>query len=73
MTRLRKVLKEKNITQKELSAKADVGEYRISRLCNGRDKNFEIQTAIRIVKVLSCSLDDAFGDIELMGYSINKK
>jgi len=62
-TRLKKVLKDKNFTQKELAEKADIGEYKISLLCSGKATNIHMTTAKRICDVLGCSLDEAFGDI----------
>jgi DNA-binding Xre family transcriptional regulator len=63
MTRLKKVLFDKGMTQKELAKKADIGEYKISLLCSGKAKNIHLITAKRICDVLNCTLDQAFGDI----------
>ena len=63
MTRLKKVLIEKRMTQKELSKLSDVAEYKISQLCMGKSKDLFLSTAKRICEVLNCSLDDAFGDV----------
>jgi DNA-binding Xre family transcriptional regulator len=63
MTRLKKVLKEKGMTQKELASKSDIGEYKISLLCSGKSTNIHLQTARKICDALECSLDEAFGDI----------
>lgn len=64
MTRLKKVLNDKKMTQKQLSQFSDVAEYKISQLCMGKSKDLFLSTAKRICDVLGCSLDDAFGDIE---------
>lgn len=64
MTRLKKILNKKNMTQKKLSQKADVAQYIISNLCQGKAKNFHFSTAKKICNVLNCSLDQAFGDYE---------
>lgn len=63
MTRLKKVLQDKGITQKELAANSDVGEYKISLLCSGKSKNIHLQTAKKICDTLELSLDEVFGDI----------
>jgi DNA-binding Xre family transcriptional regulator len=62
-TRLKKVLKDKNMSQKELSVKADIGEYKISLLCSGKATNIHLVTAKKICDVLNCTLDEAFGDV----------
>ena len=61
-TRLKKVLRDKNMTQKELSEKSDVAQYKISMLCSGKATDILFSTAIRICEVLNCTLDQAFGD-----------
>jgi putative transcriptional regulator len=63
MTRLKKVLNDRKMSQKELAKLSDVAEYKISQLCSGKSKDLFISTAKRICDSLSCSLDDAFGDI----------
>lgn len=62
-TRLKQLLKNRRMTQKELSVKSDVAEYKISLLCSGKSQNLHILTAKKICEVLNCTLDDAFGDI----------
>ena len=51
------------MTQKDLSVKADIGEYRISLLCSGKETNIQLITAKKICDVLDCTLDEAFGDV----------
>ena len=63
MTRLKTILLDKKMSQKELAKLSDIGEYRISLLCNGIVKDLRISTAKRICEVLQVSLDDAFGDV----------
>lgn len=63
MTRLKKVLTDKKMSQKELAKLSDVAEYKISQLCMGKSKDLFMSTAKRICEVLNCTLDDAFGDI----------
>ena len=63
MTRLKKILNDKNMSQKELAKISDVAEYKISQLCMGKSKDLFFSTAQRICDALKCTLDDAFGDI----------
>jgi putative transcriptional regulator len=63
MTRLKKVLNERKMTQKELAKMSEVAEYKISQLCAGKSKDLFLSTAKRICEVLNCNLDDAFGDV----------
>jgi len=62
-TRLKKILMDKGISQKDLSKMSDVPEYKISQLCSGKVSNIYLNTAKKICEVLECSLDDAFGDL----------
>lgn len=62
-TRLKEFLKSKGMTQKELSEKSDIGEYKISLLCQGKSTNLHLTTAKKICDALECSLDEVFGDI----------
>jgi DNA-binding Xre family transcriptional regulator len=63
MTRLKRILFDKEMTQKELAKLSDVEEYKISLLCSGKAKDVSISTARRICDVLQVSLDEAFGDV----------
>jgi hypothetical protein len=62
-TRLKQLLDDKEISQKELAKASDVQEYRISLLCRGKSNNIHLLTAKKICDFLNCSLDDAFGDV----------
>jgi DNA-binding Xre family transcriptional regulator len=62
-TRLKKILIEKKMTQKELSKISDVAEYKISQLASGTISNIYLTTAKKICEVLGVTLDDAFGDV----------
>jgi DNA-binding Xre family transcriptional regulator len=64
MTRLKKVLNDKKLSQKELAKLSDVAEYKISQLCAGKSKDLFLSTAKKICDVLNCTLDDAFGDVK---------
>lgn len=63
MTRLKKVLSDKKMSQKQLAKLSEVAEYKISQLCMGKSKDLFLSTAQKICEVLDCSLDDAFGDV----------
>ena len=57
MTRLKKVLNDKRITQKELAKLSEVAEYKISQLCMGKSKDLFLSTAHRICEVLNLIQD----------------
>lgn len=63
MTRLKKLLNDKKMSQKQLSKLSDVAEYKISQLCVGKSKDLFVSTARKICESLNCTLDDAFGDL----------
>lgn len=63
MTRLKKVLNDIKMSQKDLAIKSDIGEYKISLLCSGKATNIHLATAKKICDVLNCTLDQAFGDV----------
>ena len=65
MTRLKKILNDKKMSQKKLAKLSDVAEYKISQLCMGKAKDLFFSTAQRICDTLNCSLDDAFGDMKM--------
>ena len=61
-TRLRVVLAQKGISQKDLAEMSGVEIYQISLLCSGKKTNIMLDTAKRIATALDVSLDEAFGD-----------
>ena len=63
MTRLKMILLDKKMSQKELAKLSDVEEYKISLLCSGKSNDLLLSTAKRICDVLQVNLDDAFGDV----------
>jgi DNA-binding Xre family transcriptional regulator len=63
MTRLKMILLDKKMSQKELAKLSDVEEYKISLLCSGKSNDSLLSTAKRICDVLQVNLDDAFGDV----------
>ena len=56
-TKLKQILKEKNMTQKELADKSGLAEHVISRLANGRRFGTIIQWHY-IAQTLGVSIDD---------------
>ncbi len=61
-TRLKRMIMERNISQKALAAGSDIKQYKISNLCNNINENVYMSTAKRICEFLDCTLDEAFGD-----------
>lgn len=61
-TKLKMILSQRNIKQKELAQGAEVEDYQISQICSGKKTNIMLSTAKRIVRFIGCTLDDAFGD-----------
>lgn len=63
-TRLAEILKEKNITQKELSIKADARPSTISSLCNNTAKTISFTLIDNICTALGCKVSDLFEQVE---------
>lgn len=63
LTRLKIVLLEKGITQKELTQRADLEFSQVSRIVSGKQENLLMSNAKKICKALGCTLDEAFGDL----------
>lgn len=61
-TKLKKLLKKKGIKQYQLAVLAGMCEWQISNLCNGKQVDILLSTAMRICNALNCTLDEAFGD-----------
>lgn len=61
-TRLKSILDEKNIMQKQLAEMTGIKEYSINLICNGRRYDFRINTAKRICNALGLSMDEVFSD-----------
>lgn len=61
-TRLKIILAQKGMTQKELAEIAGVEVYQISNICSGKKTNIMLETAKRICFALDVTLDEAFGD-----------
>ena len=63
-TRLKKILRYKGITQKELSEMTGIGVDKISNLCSGKQTNLHLTSAKKIAYSLGLTLDDVFGGDE---------
>lgn len=62
ITRLRLVLAQKGVSQRQLAEMSKVDAYKISQICSGKNTNVMLETAKRICFTLGCTLDEAFGD-----------
>lgn len=61
-TRLKILLAQRGMTQKDLAEMTGMEVYQISNLCSGRNRNPMMETAKRICLALGATLDEAFGD-----------
>lgn len=60
--RLKVVLAQKGMQQKELAEMAGMENYQISQLCTEKKPNITLGTAKRIADALGVTLDEVFGD-----------
>ena len=58
ISNLRKLLKEKGLTQTELSRVSGVRMVSISHMCNGKNPHLSVETANKLCAVLSCDIGD---------------
>ena len=69
---LKKMMKEKKITLKELSSKTGLSINTLSLLSTGKSKGIQFETLEKIIRTLDCSvkdliiLDDEFKFIEII-------
>ncbi|MSW60247.1 MAG: helix-turn-helix domain-containing protein [Actinobacteria bacterium] len=61
-TRLRVILAQKGISQKDLAGMTGLEVYQVSNLCTGKKPNPMLDTAKKICYSLGVTLDEAFGD-----------
>ncbi|HWY13072.1 MAG TPA: helix-turn-helix transcriptional regulator [Bacteroidia bacterium] len=61
-TKLKKILLEKRMMQKDLAKLANVEVYQISQIASGKKTNIMLDTAKRICNALNKTLDEVFGD-----------
>lgn len=72
-TRLAELLKEKNMTQKELSLKAEARPSTISDLCNGTAKTISFKLIDSLCTVLECQVGDLLQQVEEKPKDIKEK
>ena len=61
-TRLKILLAQRGMTQKDLAEIAGIEVYQVSLLCTGKQKNLMLDTAKKIAYALGVTIDEAFGD-----------
>lgn len=61
-TRLKKIIIESGMTQKEIAGRAGIEEWQISQLATGESNDCLLSTAKKICNVLDVNLHSAFGD-----------
>ncbi len=62
LTKLRMILFEKNISQKELAELTNMECCQISKIVSGTQKTLMLDSAKKIAKALGVTVDEAFGD-----------
>lgn len=62
LTKLRMILFEKNISQKELAELTNMEYCQISKIVSGTQKTLMLDSAKKIAKALGVTVDEAFGD-----------
>ena len=61
-TRIRVLLAERGMTQKDLAEMTGLEVDQVSHICSGKKTNIMLETAKRICLALGVTLDDAFGE-----------
>ncbi len=62
MNRIKAILKELDMTQEELSLICGVPQPEISRIANGKKRDIQLGTGIKIARGLGCSVEHVFPD-----------
>lgn len=62
MNRIKELRKELDITQEELSLRSDVPQPEISRIENGKKRQIELETGIKIARGLGKPVEYVFPD-----------
>jgi len=62
MIKLKRILKEKDITQSKLARMTDLEICQISNICSGKQKTLLLSTAKKIAKALNMTIDELFSD-----------
>ncbi len=61
-TRIKKILKEKGITQKSLANGTGIAKSTISEIVSGLQSDMMMRTAKAIANYLECTIDELFGE-----------
>jgi transcriptional regulator with XRE-family HTH domain len=62
LNRIKELLKELNMTQEELSHISEVPQPEISRIANGKKREIQLETAVKIARGLGRSVEYVFPD-----------
>jgi len=60
--RIREILREKGMTQKELESITGIAQSEISRIINDRKPSLSLAVAKRIAKALDCNIEQIWPD-----------
>ena len=60
--RLKVILTERGLSQRQFADMVNMEVYQISNLCSGRKNNILLTNAKKIASALQLTLDDVFGD-----------
>lgn len=62
VTKLKKLLRARHLSQIQLAQLTGMPKCQISKLCTGEQVDILLSTALRICNALNCNFDEAFGD-----------
>ena len=63
-TRLKQLILESGMTQKEICDKAGIRQWQLSNLSTGKNNDCMLNTAKKICNILDINLHQAFGDLD---------